>query len=361
MTTHEGAVGTGGERLLETPAPDVPQRSLLRALVVLARPKQWSKSVFCLIGPAYGWFEIQREVQAGATTLGEAILAVALCCVGFALASSGCYVVNDLMDAEADRLHPRKRKRPIAAGQVGKGTALTFAVVLWAGAAVVCVAAPVETWWLILLTVGLHVGNVLSYSVFIKHAAIADVMSLAMGFVLRVMGGCAAAGVEPSVWLLNVTFFLSMFLAFGKRLGERRLMARLDETGAGELAIKHRRVQSAYSDVFLQMAVVVTAVTTLVTYAFYIQSREDPVVVGFSLLWLTMLPSTYGLLRAIVMLENGKYDDPTELAYKDRAFQLAGLVFVFLTIAITMLATEWPERPLDPEADGLEMLESGER
>jgi 4-hydroxybenzoate polyprenyltransferase len=250
------------------------------------------------------------------------------------------------MDAEADRLHPRKRRRPIAAGQVSTRAALVFAGVLWLAAVAVSVLAPVETWWLILVAVGLHVGNVISYSLFIKHAAIADVMSLAMGFVLRVMGGCAAAGVEPSVWLLNVTFFLSMFLAFGKRLGERRLMARLDDDGAGELAIKHRRVQSAYSDVFLQMAVVVTAVTTLVTYAFYIQSREDPVVVGFSLLWLTMLPSTYGLLRAIVTLENGQYDDPTELAYKDKPFQLAGLIFVFITAAITTLAALPPDHSL---------------
>ena len=104
------------------------------------------------------------------------------------------------------------------------------------------------------------------------------------------------------------------------------------------------------------MAVVVTGVTTLVTYAFYIQSREDPVIVGFSLLWLTMLPSTYGLLRAIVMLENGQYDDPTELAFKDRAFQAAGAAFVALTAIITILATQLPEHPLNPALDEIETL-----
>ena len=328
-----------------------PKRGLIRALVSLARPRQWSKSVFCLIGPAYGWFAIQDSIDHGATTLGESVLAVVLCAASFALASSGCYVINDLMDAEADRLHPRKRSRPIAAGQVNAKTAVTFAVALWASSVACAALAPSETRWLVILAVGLHVGNVLSYSFFIKHAAIADVMSLAMGFVLRVMGGCAAAGVEPSVWLLNVTFFLSMFLAFGKRLGERRVMAKLDRDGDGSLAVRHRRVQSAYSDVFLQMAVVVTGVTTLVTYAFYIQSREDPVIIGFSLLWLTMLPSTYGLLRAIVTLENGRYDDPTELAFKDRAFQVAGAAFVALTVTITILATHLPEHPLNPDAD----------
>src|SRR5690606_16191438 len=119
-----------------------------------------------------------------------------------------------------------------------------------------------------------------------------DVISLASGFVLRVLGGCAAAMVVPSSWLLNCIFFLSMFLAFGKRLGERRTL--------GADAAAARGVQSVYTDDLLRMSVVVTAVATLITYAGYVQAHEEDYRRGFNLLWLTMLPATYGLLRCIV-------------------------------------------------------------
>ncbi|MBL8759458.1 MAG: hypothetical protein JNK35_13635, partial [Phycisphaerae bacterium] len=149
------------------------------------------------------------------------------------------------------------------------------------------------------------------------------------GFVLRVLAGCAAVLVVPSTWLLNVTFFIAMFLAFGKRLGERRTM--------GDDAAAARLVQAKYTDELLRMVVVVTGVATLLTYAGYIQSQEFGFTRGFNLLWLTMLPATYGLLRCIVLLERGDYDDPTELAAKDRAFQVAVVVFVGLTVGLRVI------------------------
>jgi len=139
--------------------------------------------------------------------------------------------------------------------------------------------------------------------------------------------------IVPSTWLLNVTFFLSMFLAFGKRLGERRT---LNASGGADPAgaIAHRKVQERYTDVLLQMAVVVTAVATLMTYAAYVQDADTthpdhPF--GFNVLWLSLLPATYGLLRCIVLLEAGKFDDPTELAFKDRGFIAASLMFAAIT------------------------------
>lgn len=297
----------------------------------LARPTQWSKSIFVAIGPLYGIAEVSGRLD-GSVSITGLILAI----IAFAFASSACYVINDIRDVEADRLHPRKRKRPIASGAVGVQTGIMYALGLLLAAAVavgsialIDTTAWVEThndptsraMWLG-ACVGLHVANVLLYSLVLKRHPIIDVMSLSLGFVLRVLGGCAAAGVEPSTWLLNTVFFVAMFLAFGKRSVSARTM--------GDDAAGVRGVQSSYTDDVLRMSVVVTAVAALITYANYVQDKADAFTRGFNLLWLTMLPASYGLFRAFLLLERGVYDDPTELAVKDRAFQAACVLFAII-------------------------------
>jgi len=295
------------------------------AYLRLARPKQWAKGVFVLVGPLYGAAE------------GKAVdwLVVALAVVAFGLASSGCYVVNDIRDRDADRAHPRKRRRPIASGAVGVGAAWWYAgALLAASAAVGAVAAlgppgPRGGW--LLAAVGLYIVNVMLYSVSLKHVVIVDVLCLALGFCLRVLGGCAAGGVEPSTWLLNVTLFAAMFLGFSKRLGERRGLA-----AAGADVAVTRQVQADYTNEVLRLALGLTAVATLVTYAGYVQARGDHFTAtlggwGFNLLWLSVPPAVLALLRAVVLVEKGKYDDPTELAWGDRGFQGAVLLFAATT------------------------------
>lgn len=303
-----------------------------RHLVALARPHQWGKGAFVVVGPIYAAGVHEPVNWAG---VAGAVLA-------FGFASSSCYVVNDLRDREADRLHPRKRRRPIASGAVPTRLAAGWALALlvfalasaWIGLADGGTAAERirETGWL-LAAVGVYVLNTSAYSLGVKHVAVLDVLSLASGFVLRVLGGCAAAGVAPSSWLLNCTLFVAMFLAFGKRLGERRTM--------GEDAAAARAVQGAYTDEFLRMAVVVTGVACLVTYAGYVQAQEGKYTWGFNLLWVTMLPATYGLLRCIVLLERGEYDDPTELAVRDRPFQAAMAVFGLVTLGLILWRSGW--------------------
>lgn len=295
-----------------------------------------------LIGPFYGYKDLLARGQAFDEALPFFIHPV-FAAIAFALASSGCYVFNDLADRVADQAHPRKRRRPIAAGHVSPGTARIFGLLLFVGAALLLLAipAPARNW--VGLALGLYVVNVMAYSAYLKHHVIADVMSLSFGFVLRVMGGCAAAAISPSVWLLNVVLFLSMFLAFGKRLGERRTLGIEEGTGS---AIEHRRVQAGYTDTLLQMAVVVTAVITLMTYALYVNDQGDRYIAGFNLMWLTVLPATYAMLRAIVIIERGLYDDPTELAVHDRPFQAAGLIFAAITIGL-MLTFHADPKPSD--------------
>ncbi|MBS0190672.1 MAG: UbiA prenyltransferase family protein [Phycisphaerales bacterium] len=289
-------------------------------IVRLLRPVQWAKSVFLLIGPAYGLANHAWNLRAGWPPLVLAIIA-------YSLASSACYIVNDLLDAPADRNHPRKMHRPIASGRVSPGLAIGVAaiLVLLCAAALALMPFVPAIWTTGILAV--YVINVTAYSAIFKHIVIGDVICLSMGFVLRVLAGCAAVAVVPTTWLMNCTFFLAMFLAFGKRLGERRSLG-----GAGAAAA--RAVQAGYTDELLRLAVVATGVVTLVTYAGYVQAQESKYTLGFNLLWLTVLPATYSLLRVIVVLERGTYDDPTELASHDRPFQVAAAVFGLLTVAL---------------------------
>lgn len=311
-----------------------PRPSPARALIKLARPHQWAKSGFVLLGPLYGLRGFDR------TAWDEVLVRGIAAAIAFALASSACYVINDILDAEADRAHPRKRRRPIASGAISPRTGWIFSAVLIVAAVLtVVVALPGDSRLLVGGLLALYVFNVAAYSARLKHLVIADVVSLSLGFVLRVIAGCAAVSIGPSTWLLNCTLFLAMFLAFGKRLGERRTMA--------EDAGKARAVQARYTDDLLRMSVVVTAVALLVTYAGYVQQVGHaliPLAVGsglpradgadpggLNILWLSMLPATYGLLRCIVLVERGEYDDPTELAVRDRPAQVCLLLFALIT------------------------------
>lgn len=295
-------------------------RPAWRALVSLARPHQWAKSIFVLIGPFYGFSSIEGDPS-------RSLLAAFGAAAAFALASSACYVFNDIFDAEADRAHPRKCRRPIPAGEITvRGASVYAACLLVVAAALTLTVPPDQRRLLLAMAMGLYVLNVALYSTLLKHIMIADVMSLSIGFVLRVLGGCAAVAVVPSGWLLNCTFFLSMFLAFGKRLGERRTM--------GDRAGDARAVQDLYTDELLRMSVVVTGVATLLGYMVWVEEQSQVYLTGFNLLWLTVLPATYCLFRTILLVERGVYDDPTEMAVHDRAFQLGALIFIALTAAL---------------------------
>lgn len=307
---------------LTTPASAAPRRPLLWNLLRVARPVQWSKSVFVLVGPMYALVDRPR---ATGELVSEVLRPALLTAVIFALVSSACYVVNDVLDAPKDRLHPRKCRRPIASGAVTPVMALAWAGVLVAVSAGVLMAVPGPVRMWVGITAALYALNVNLYSLWLKHLVVADVLCLSLGFVIRVFGGCAAVAIAPTSWLLNCTLFLAMFLSFGKRLGERRTM------GGADAAATIRGVHAAYTDDLLRMAVVVTAVATLVTYAGYVQAREVLFKGGVNLLWFTMLPATYAMLRCMVLLDRGRFDDPTVMASKDWPTQAAFGLFALIT------------------------------
>lgn len=316
-----------------TPTPK--QVGLPRALFKLARPHQWVKGVFVLAGPAFALGD-GKLTNISPTQL---LTTLALIFFAFAFAASGCYVFNDLADVEADRAHPRKCRRPIASGAVSPSQAKIFGIALLILGLALALLVPGSVRWWTAALVALYIINVLLYSAYFKHIVIIDVLCLSSGFVLRVLGGCAALAVTPSTWLLNATLFLSMFLAFGKRLGERRVM--------GEDAATARDVQERYSDQILRMIVVVVGVATLLTYTGYVQSREADMSLtlatgiggdfNFNLLWISVMPVMLGLLRTITLIMDARYDDPTELAMKDPIVRYTSIAFALTTIAATLL------------------------
>lgn len=314
---------------------------LVGGLVKLARPHQWIKGVFVLAGPAFAIGDHSLAVGGDSgTSVAQLLYVLALVFFAFCLAASGCYVFNDLADVERDRAHPRKCRRPIASGRVSEREARVFGVSLLVIGLGLGFLVPGTVGWWVGGLVGLYIVNVMIYTAVLKHIVIFDVLSLSSGFVLRVLGGCAAVAVTPSTWLLNATLFLSMFLAFGKRLGERRVMGSAD---AGAT----RGVLLRYSDQILRMMVVVVGVATLLTYTGYVQSREHDMSIvlasgmggefSFNLLWVTVMPAMLGLLRTITLIMDGRYDDPTELAIKDPVVRWSGVGFVVLTVGAVLL------------------------
>jgi len=333
----------------QEPVGKSPPKNLAWGLLKLARPHQWSKSAFVLLGPVYGAHDVSLDPA-------TAVLTALAASASFALVSSACYAVNDIIDAPRDRHHPRKKHRPVASGVVSPGVAWIFAALIGlVGLGLMGLVQAPGRWWALAAVVA-YALNVTLYSTWLKSVRIADVVGLSFGFVLRVFGGCVAVGIWPSAWLLNVTLFLAMFLALGKRLGERRSM------GEGMLVAKVRGVQERYTSELLRMAVVVTGVATLLTYGAYVQDQTSFIaflnvfegssgkeIPGLNLLWLTMVPATYALLRCIVLLEQGSYDDPTELAFRDLPFQVAAGTFVACSLGLIVIF-----RVIGPEPFGLQ-------
>ncbi|MGH3946189.1 MAG: decaprenyl-phosphate phosphoribosyltransferase, partial [Pseudonocardiaceae bacterium] len=184
-------------------------------LVRTMRPRQWLKNVLVLAAPFAGGYLFELHV----------LTAVGIAFVAFSLAASGVYLVNDVNDVEADRAHPIKRNRPIAAGVVAPPLALAVAVLLFAGAIGVSFLASPD---LALVTV-VYIAVQISYCLWLKHQPVVDIAIVASGFLLRAIAGGAAAEIELSQWFLLVAAFGSLFMVAGKRYAEIRLAER---TGA---------------------------------------------------------------------------------------------------------------------------------
>lgn len=285
----------------------------LRGLARSLRPHQWAKNLFVLAPLVFGQELDQR------TSIVRALVAFAAFCA----ASSGVYLVNDVRDREEDRRHPLKRLRPIAAGVLPVPMAVGAAVALFAVAGTL---GAVRGWDVLGVLAAYTLLNLL-YSAGLKHVVILDVMILAVGFVLRVIGGGLAIRVEVSSWLLLCTIFLALFLAFSKRRHEIVLLA--------EEARGQRRVLDHYSPAFLDQMINVVTASSVVSYALYAISPETAA--RFDSRWLvyTVPLVLFGIFRYLYLVyQKPEERNPTEAILKDPPFLINMVLWALAVVWI---------------------------
>jgi decaprenyl-phosphate phosphoribosyltransferase len=280
---------------------------MIHALWRTARPRQWGKNVLVFAAPG------AAGVLDNAHDFGLTLLAF----VAFCLAASGCYFWNDVLDIEADRKHPAKRFRPIAAGLVPLGTARLVGTLLVVAAHGVAAATGR---WQTVAVVAVYVATTMAYSAWLKHVAVVDLVTVASGFVLRAAAGAVAVDVPMSQWFILCTVFGSMFIVTGKRYAELREM--------GEDATSTRSTLGDYNTGFLRITLTIACGAALVSYCQWafetkeLSGQDDP------FYELSIVPMLTALLRYALVLEQGRGAAPEEVFAHDRVLQLLGVIWV---------------------------------
>jgi len=284
----------------------------LRTSLHALRPRQWLKNLLVFVAPAAAG----KLGHAGA--IGHAAAAFGV----FSIVASGMYLLNDVLDAEADRSHPEKRHRPVAAGHIGLSQALGMGSVLVAGG---LTAAWFVAGWRLTVLMALYVAISATYSLGVKCVPIVELASVASGFVLRAIAGGIATHVPLSDWFLAVTSFVAMFIVTGKRFAEYRHL--------GDQREIHRQVLKDYTPTFLQSTLNLTATGAVTAYCLWAFDRTGLAAQpGHHALWtqLTVVPFAIAVLHVLLVLDAGGGAAPEELALRDRWLQVLGALWILL-------------------------------
>jgi len=293
----------------------VSRPQLFRGLIRTGRPRQWSKNAL-VFAAAFAASSLRDS-----STLGR----VSIMTVAFCLVASGTYFLNDAADAVADRLHPSKRHRPVAAGVVPVPGARVVGVMLMAGG--LGLATKVNATSTAVL--GIYAVLTITYSMWLKEFPVIDIVAVASGFLLRAIGGAAAAEVPVSGPFLLLSSFGALFLVVGKREGERLAL--------GEGAVAHRASLAAYTTAFTAQLLSLALTATVLSYASW-AFETDAGEPGIPWVALSVVPFVIAMLRATQLVLSGKGADPEELFLHDRMILLAGSSTVMLlAIALYIL------------------------
>jgi decaprenyl-phosphate phosphoribosyltransferase len=240
---------------------------------------------------------------------------VAIAFAVFCLAASSVYLVNDVRDVEADRAHPTKRFRPIAAGVVPEWLAYAMAAVLGTASLVISYFVSLA----LLVVIAVYIAIQLAYCFGLKHQAVLDICIVSSAYLIRAIAGGAATNIVLSQWFLLVMAFGSLFMVAGKRYAELQLAER---TGA-----KIRKSLESYTGTYLRFVWTMSATAVVLCYGLFAFERDRE---GSSGSWfvISMIPFTIAILRYAVDVDGGMAGEPEEIALRDRVLQLLGLAWI---------------------------------
>lgn len=284
---------------------------LLAALVRALRPQQWLKNTFVLAPLVFAKviFDADRTQRA------------ALAFAAFSMLASAIYVFNDMRDLEKDRQHPRKRRRPLAAGLVPIPLAVAVALILGAGGLALAFGL---TWSFGAVVSAYAVLNVL-YTLGLKNVPLIDIFMIALGFVLRVLGGGYAIRVDVSQWILLCTIFLALFLGANKRRAE---IGELGTGGATRVSLQ------GYNLHFLDHIVTALAALSILSYALYCKDPSTVRRFGPHLIF-TIPIVMFGIFRYLLLVwRDGKGSSPTEVVMSDRGLQVCAVLWAAVVLIV---------------------------
>jgi len=286
----------------------------LTGLLKTMRPKQWTKNIIIYAGLVFDGQLFDREP----------FLRVTLSFVLLCLAASAIYIVNDLVDIERDRQHPKKRNRPLPSGQLPRSLAMTAAILMPVFSVGVALLYSPRYATVLAVYIALHIA----YSLILKHIVLIDILTITAGYVLRVAGGVLVIEVARfSPWLYTCTALLALFLAIGKR--------RQELLSLGDNATNTRPIFDHYNLPLLDDMLRIVTTSTLMAYILYTIEAPSILLAGNNLAMITVPFVLYGLFRYLYLIHvKGEGSAPDEVVLKDRPLQIAlllwGLSFVFI-------------------------------
>lgn len=291
--------------------------AVLRGAVRACRPKQWAKNALVFIAPVAANAIVSKGPD-GIEFHGRPFLQTMLAFVVFSMVASATYLINDSVDVEADRRHPTKRNRPIAAGIITVRLAVALAIVLGvAGLALAYWRSPQFC-----VVVAIYAVQTTLYSFWLKNEPVLDLVVLSGGFILRLLGGAYAVDVGVSKWFFIISCFGALFLATGKRLAEKR---ELDGQTEGI-----RKTLGVYTEQYLRFLQGVGAAIVLVAYVSWAFERAEESTSAEVWFLVSILPFLVAILRYGLLVELGKGSAPEELLLSDRQLQVMGVLWVVI-------------------------------
>ena len=284
-------------------------------LIRLLRPHQWVKNIFVFIGLLFGhaWHDLSL------------VYSVVAAFIAFSCVASFIYVINDIADLETDRQHPKNRLRPLAAGTVSMGAAITLAAIFL----VFGLSLGILASYRVLIFLLIYIVINLLYSFRLKQIVIMDVFIIAAGFMLRIFAGTLGIGIPPSKWLLLCGFMITLFLGLTKRRAE--MMSLADNKGAQRKVLEH------YTPVLLDKMISITAASVIISYSLYTMSPETIRIHQTESLIYTVPFVTYGIFRYIFLLHYQQWgDEPSRELARDP--HILGAVAAWFLVSLWLIA-----------------------